>query len=269
MKRKHLFKIFCVVLALPFCAWGQELSQVVPADTFSTPHFRIMYERGISIENIRAVADDIELIFGDFNAKVMLRLPKEIPTVLGASFVGLMRRISGRIESPAFYSHDTLYIVSWNDAGIARERMLPILRFAIAYSILDRGSVHGTPRWLTYGYALRYANIELPLTPPPVAYMRSFDDFTEEGQQSNNPKEIGDYNYLLLKTLDFLINRYGEQKFISLFMAIPSDKTLEEGFEKTFGEKYRDIEKAWRVYIDTQVGKSVPRKGDEPKHQEK
>ena len=271
MKLLQYFLILSVVMlmGLPLCAWGQELSQVVPADTFSTPHFRIMYERGISLENVRGVADDIELIFGDFNAKVMLRLPKEIPTVLGSSFVGLMRRLSGRVESPVFLIHDTLYIVSWNDAGIARDRVLPLLRYAIAFTILDRGSTHGTPQWLMYGYALRYANLGMSITPPPVAYMRSFDDFTEEGQQFISHREAGNYNYLLLKAIDFLITRYGEQKFITLFTDIPSDKTLEEGFEKAFGEKYTTIEKAWRTYIDTQVGKSVPRKENEPKQQEK
>jgi hypothetical protein len=84
MKRIFYHLILCAlcILRSPLSASQQETSQTVPADTFSTPHFRITYEPGISIENVRGIADDIEVIYGDFNAKVMLRLPKEIPTVV-------------------------------------------------------------------------------------------------------------------------------------------------------------------------------------------
>lgn len=261
--------VLVLVVILPFSARGQDTSRVVPTDTFSTPHYRIIYQPGISLENVRGVADDMEFIFGDFNSKTMLRLPKEIPTVLGASTAGWMWKYSGRIESPVFFTHDTLYVVSWNDARIPRDRMLPLLRYAISYAILSRGSTHGTPRWLMEGYSLRYANFGLQLMRPSVAYMRSFSDFSEEGQQFRSPTESEDYKYLLLKTIDFLITRYGEEKFVTLFSILPIDRTVEEGFEKAFGEKYTAIEKAWRTYIDTQVGKSGPQKGNEPQRQEK
>jgi hypothetical protein len=271
MKRICYFLILSAVLTMmvPSRVWGQEITQVVPADTFSTPHFRIMYERGISFENIRMVADEIELIYGDFNAKVLFHIPKKIPVVLAASIEGLMYKYSGMVESPIFFSRDTLYIVSWIDRKVPRDRVLPILRYFISYTILYKGSAHGTPHWLIYGYALRYANFGFPLTPPPVAYMRSFNDFCEEEQQFYKPGESGKNNYLLLKTINFLIDRYGEEKFVSLFKVISIDRTMEEGFEKVFGEKYIVIEKAWRTYIDTQVGKSTMRKENEPQQQEK
>jgi hypothetical protein len=272
MKRIHsIILILCMLSILwPLISVSQQDSTpAVPADTFSTPHFRIDYEPGIAVENIRGLADDMELIFGDFNAKAMMPLPKEIPTVVGSSFVNLMRRTSERIQSPVVYLRDTLFIVSWNDAGIARERVLPLLRYAIAFSVLQRGANHGTPWWIMNGYALRYSNVEMPHSPPLVAYMRSFEDFGEEEQLASSPGVSGDYQYLLLKTIDYLINRYGEEKFVSLFTLLRSDRSVEEGFEKAFGEKYSVIEKAWRSYIDTQVGKSVKQKGNEPKQQEK
>ncbi len=271
MKRIHSILILCMLSMLwpQISASRQEISQAVSADTFSTPHFWFSYESGIAVENIRGIADDMELIFGDFNAKAMMSLSKEIPTVVGTSFANLMRRTSERIQSPVVYLRDTLFIVSWIDAGIARERVLPLLRYAIAFAIVDRGATLGTPSWLVKGYALRYSNIEMSLTPPPIAYLRSFEDFGEEEQLASSPGISGDYQYLLLKTIDYLINRYGEEKFVSLFTLLRSDRSVEEGFEKAFGEKYSVIEKAWRSYIDTQVGKSVKQKGNEPKQKEK
>jgi hypothetical protein len=177
--------------------------------------------------------------------------------------------VSIRVESLVVYLRDTLFIVSWNDAGFAHERVLPLLRYAVAFAILDRGASYGTPWWLKNGYALRNSNTEILYPPPPIAYMRSFEDFGEEDQQTTTSGWTSDYQYLLLKTIDYLINRYGEPKFVTLFTLLQSDRPLEEGFEKAFGEKYSVIEKAWRSYIDTQVGKSVKQKGNEPKQQEK
>jgi hypothetical protein len=95
--------------------------------------------------------------------------------------------------------------------------------------------------------------------------MRSFEDFSEEEQLASTPGVSNDYQYLLLKTIDFLITRYSEEKFVTLFTLLQIDKSLAEGFEKAFGEKYTVIEKEWRAYIDTQVGKPGKQKGKEQK----
>jgi hypothetical protein len=272
MKRIHsiVFVLCTLSMLWPRISLSQQDSSGTGSGTtFSIPHFRIIYEPGIPIENIRGIADDIEVIYGDFNAKVMLRLPKEIPTVICPSYGGLVRRMLLRPGSPVVYLRDTLFLVSWKDAGIAREQMLPMLRYAVAFAVLDRGANHGTPWWLKNGYALRNSHPEISSPPPPIAYMRSFDDFGEEDEQSAVSGGSSDYQYLLLKTIDYLINRYGEPKFVSLFTVLQSDRSLEEGFEKAFGEKYTAIEKEWRAYIDTQVGKSVKQKGKESNQREK
>ncbi len=259
---------FMMALAAPVLH-GQDTPQAVAVDTFSTPHFFFVYDSVISKENLKSIADEIELICGEFNEKASLWLSKQVVVAVVPSFQGLEKRFQRKVASPVFYSHDTLVVVSWHDAGYQLARVAPLIRYAVAYSVLEKSSAYGAPRWLMRGYALRFSKIDMKLAPPPIASIRSFDDFGEEELSAYDPSQSGDYNFMLVKTIGFLIDRFTEQKFVRLFSVMRTDRTLAEGFEMVFGEKYTATEKGWRAYIDTQIGGPKPKKQAQPLPQEK
>lgn len=262
MKRILTLLLFsAVIVSYPcVCISQQETLQTNTVDTMSTKYFRMTCETGISGENLLGISDVLGTIYGDVAVRIKLQNIRQIPVILSTSIASLIRRVGEKVQTPVVYRRDTLFLVSWYDAEIPQEQIQPLLRYVVAFAVLDRSVSHGTPLWLKNGYALRYGEFGTQWSPPLMAYMRSFEDFSEEQQLSATPGVSSDYQYLLLKTIDYLITRYGEEKFVSLFTLLNLNNSLADGFEKAFGDKYGTIEKEWRAYIDTKVGKPVKQK---------
>ncbi|MBI3363439.1 MAG: hypothetical protein HY033_00860, partial [Ignavibacteriae bacterium] len=58
---------------------------------------------------------------------------------------------------------------------------------------------------------------------------------------------------LLAATAKFFVDHYGEDKFESVFKQFKKGSSLEDAFEKSFGEKMADIEHAWGIFVRSQV----------------
>ncbi len=225
-------------------------------DLFITPHFRIYSEEGISKDLVHKFADDIELIFNTFQSHIKMPMQKNLVVKFYSKYGAVGKKFNGPAVMMTGISKDTIFVQYWGAGNPQLEEFtMNSLRFLIPYSTMMQMSLQGVPSWLVRGYILWYMNA--PAGDPPVAtFIRSFDDFSEEGVFLSNPSQESDYDFLLTKTVDYLVKKYSEQNFLLIFSTFDPDKSIKEVFEKVFAEKYNVIEKGWRVFIDSQLGKN-------------
>jgi len=229
-------------------------------DSFITPHFRIFPEQQITKDAVVKIADNIELIFNTFQSHIQLPLQKNMIVELYSKPGSVARKFNGPPEMTTGISADTLFIQEWeSDKPEQQEAITNSLRFLIPYGALKLMSAQGVPSWMIRGYVLWYMNA--PLKEAPISTLiGSFDDFPEEENSIQNQTQMNDYDFLVTKTVGYLIKKYGESKYLSVFTMLTADKTLEDVFEKVFGEKYNVIERGWRSYIESQLSKGPTKK---------
>lgn len=208
-------------------------------------HFKVEYERRVSEEDARATADYLERDYSYLSDHLGLDLRNQV-----------LVRI---YDSPGKYLSQTRQRKDWRKAiyvgGVLhvqpvdlllRQRVFEqTLSFELAGIFLEQTATKGCPRWLRESFAVYHAGLTSTLSPPVGVRMKSFSDLEQDLQEYTEPPRRNDVLFLLGHTMIHFVEKYGEQKALSLFGAFDGLTPLEDVLKNTFGQEFAQIERTW------------------------
>jgi hypothetical protein len=219
-------------------------------ETLKSKNFIINYEPGISQSEIKLVMGDLEI-----QHKIWYKRLGLVPTQAGTIEVRVyknenryFRESRSLLKEEGCYSNGMINLATPSLLDQKGNRMNVMSR-VVALSLLSAANDNGCPAWLTEAYGI-YAGGDLKKygTPPQIR-TTSFRDFQQEFFQVRKEKEMVYFYAKLSDVIKFLIDKYGEKKLDSLFLAFDGIQTFEQVFEGMFSEKCDKIEKSWREAI--------------------
>jgi hypothetical protein len=238
----------CVVLVMRGVAVAQETFSTV-----STVHFDVQYQRGITEEAAKKVADFLQTEYAFISNQIGLDLKKKLEVrVYETQGKYLSKTNQRRPWRGAIYWRGVLHMQPV-DALETRKIFEQALLYELALAVLDQTSGKGCPRWLQESYAVYHSGEMANLTPPIGTKLSAFSDLDQDIQQYPNPPQRDDVHFILGSTMKFFVDQYGEDKAFSVFKVFNGMTPLETVFKKQFKQEFRTIERTWTNFIDSQA----------------
>ena len=215
----------------------------------STVRFDVKYQRGVTEEEAKRVADylqsDYEYLSTTLSLDLDSRCEVRIYDAQGKYLDATAQKKPWRF---ALFQRGVIHVQPVE--VLLRERSFEkSLSYELALAILDQTAGKGCPRWLREAYAVYHSGMMSDLTPPVGTPVNSFADLDEGLQQNPQPPRRSDVLYLLGQTMKYFVEQYGEQKAVGVFSAFRSTEPPEKVFGSHFGADMPTIEKAWAEYI--------------------
>lgn len=237
------------VLLLLLAALPGSLGAQPGFTALSTVRFDVKYQRGISADDAKKVADylqsDYEYLSVTLGLDVRSRLEVRVYDSQGKYLDATGQKKPWRF---AVFHRGMIHVQPV--AVLVKERSLEkSLSYELALAVLAQAGGRGCPQWLREAYAVYHSGIMSDLTPPVGARVNSFGDLDEELQKNQQPPRRGDIQYLLGQTLKYLMEQYGEEKAVGVFRAFTGAESTEKVFQKHFGVEMSVAEASWAEYI--------------------
>ena len=216
--------------------------QVSTLRTHTTVHFKIQYEKSISINDIRELGAMLEDKYSHY--RNVFGLSSGNVTIVNVyNSIGRFRAESKtKIFDDGDFKSGKIYFAYPSNPG-NQERLANIAARVVARSILDK--ISACPEWLKESFSL-YAGNDLSRFGDPARFnIATFTDLGEDYNRASDPKDIKELFAKLASTVHFLVNRYGESKVELMLKNFKNGGSIEEAFELTFNEKLPEIERAW------------------------
>jgi hypothetical protein len=229
----------------------------VPArsqDTFSsisTVYFDVKYQYGQAENEVRNFLDHLQneraTILQQLGIDSVKKIDVKIYSSVGRFLVGAGIKQSWR---GAIYTKEVLHlqpIQALVQRGIVEESV----SYELALAMLDPVKRRGCPEWLCEAYAVHHSGEMKRYTPPYGVRLASFSDLNQDIQEYPNPPQRNDVHYILGETMQFFIDRYGQEKAFGLYKEFDGMRSVETVFKKHFNEEYGAVERAWASGITT------------------
>jgi len=229
------------------------LSSVSPAQgsfySLATVHFDVKYQRGIGDSGAQKVADYLQNDYSYLSEKLKLDLRKKLEVrvydTVGKYLTGTNQKRPWR---GGIFWRGVLHLQPVQ-ALVQRELFEQVLSFELAMALLEQTAGRGCPRWLREAFAVYHCGEMVNLAPPIGARLASFSDLDQDLQTYPNPPQREDVHYILGMTMKFFIEKYGEDKAMSVYKVFDGRTSLEDVFKKVFKQEFRTIERTWANYI--------------------
>ncbi|MBI1806739.1 MAG: hypothetical protein HYR76_06775 [Ignavibacteria bacterium] len=210
--------------------------------TETTPSFRLRYEKNISSTDVRNISKMLDTQYVEYTKKLGTSFGGRADVYLYNSTARLRAESHSRAFEKGEYRSGKLYLYVNNTTG-AKIEMQDACARVISRALLDK--IPACPQWLAEAYSL-YAGHDLERFGQPARLnIASFADLGEDYFHAEERKDVTELYAKLSLTIQFLVNRYGEQNVEAMIQLFNNGRTLEENFEYSFKEKMSDIEKAW------------------------
>jgi hypothetical protein len=238
--------IALLVIACTSClqpASGQEASPL------RTVHFNINYPPAVTNETAKHVADYLESEYQYLSPSLRLDLlqPLDI-SIYGdlSSFLSATRQ--PRPSKIVLHMRGTIHI---GPAKLFEEpqSLERSLSYELALALLEGPASRGCPRWLRESFAVYHSAELADLAPPSVVRARYFSDLEQDLAQYPDPPGRDDVHYVLGRTMQFLIERYGQEKVMGIFSVFDGKRPADTVFEAQLGENLETVESVWSNHI--------------------
>jgi hypothetical protein len=222
--------------------------------TIKTTHFDVKYEKGVTEEDARKVADYLQEDFKYLSQKigVDIRTPMEVRI-----YTNVGRFQSETKQKKAWrgglYQRGVLHLQPVT-ALVQREIFERTISYELAMGLLDPVVRNGCPRWLRESFAVYHSGEMAGLRPPVGARLSSFADLDQDIQEYPDPPQRDDVHFVLGQTMKFFVDKGGEEKAFGLFRQFNGTHGVETVFKNTFGQEYAAVEKEWAAHIASLVG---------------
>jgi hypothetical protein len=246
---------------IPFLVWTLLLAltssiTAVGQAKFSTlhdVHFDIRYIQGVTEDQAKGTLAFLQTDYDTLRSQLGLDIREKLEVRLYDSPGRYRSEINmGREALSAMYVRGILHVL-YSVPASGREKAE---RYQLARIFLEQAVQKACPAWLREAFAIHHSGIMSDLTPPGSVAVASFSDLVQDLAEASSGADRNDVNYVLGRTMQFFVERYGEQKAFGLFKEFDGMHSTEKVFKKIFGEEYQDIEKAWSKYVAVK-----PRKG--------
>ncbi len=221
--------------------------------TIHSVHFEVRYIQGVTEADAQRIIGFLESDFDSLKKELGLEMKEKLEVRLYDS-PGRYRSDLGAAKDvlSAMYVRGVFYaLTTAPPAGLRKA-----LRYQLARVFLEPTIQRSCPAWLCEAYAVYHSGIMSDLSAPGSVSVSSFSDLTQDIGESSSPGDRNDVNYVLGRTMQFFIERFGKQKAIGVFKEFDGSLSVESVFKKVFGQEFQDIEKAWAKYVAVK-----PRKG--------
>ncbi len=243
-----LLGAMCVLVALRGAVQAQEAFSTV-----STVHMDVQYQRGISGEDAKKVADFLQDEYKFISDQLGLDLKKKLEVRIYDSIGKYLSKTNQRRPwRGAIYWRGALHMQPV-EALLTRKIFEQSLLYELALAVLEQTSGKGCPRWLQESYAVYHSGEMANLTPPIGTRLAAFSDLDQDIQQYPNPPQREDVHYILGMTMKFLVEQHGESKAFGVFKVFNGLTPTEVVFKKQFKQEFRTTERTWANFIDSQT----------------
>lgn len=239
--------VVCCALVLGGRASAQEMFSTV-----STVHIDVQYQRGITEEAAKKVADYLQKEYTFVSEQLGLDLRKKLEVrIYDTEGKYLSKTNQRRPWRGAIYWRGVLHMQPVR-ALETRNIFEQALAYELALAVLDQTSGKGCPRWLQESYAVYHSGEMTNLTPPIGTKLSAFSDLDQDIQQYPMPPQRDDVHYVLGATMKFFVEQYGEAKAFGVFKVFNGMTPLETVFKKQFKQEFGTIERTWTNFIESQ-----------------
>ena len=223
--------------------------------TMNSVHFDMKYIQGVSESEAHGLLGFLESEYDTLRNALGLEVKDKLEVRLYDSPGRYRSDMNmGREVLSAMYTHGILYALTTAPA----QGLQKAIRYQLARVFLEQTGQRSCPSWLREAFAVYHSGIMSDLSMPGSVTVASFSDLTQDLDEASSPGDRNDVNYVLGRTMQFSVERYGKPKAYGVFKEFNGVLSVEKVFKKSFGEEYADIEKAWSKYvaITPQIGRA-------------
>ena len=210
--------------------------------TYTTSYFRLKYEKNISLKDIQKIGSMLEKQYTASQKKLNLSLNQRVDVLVYNSPTRFQSEAQSRAFDDGAYRNGRIYlsmpVLAEREMGLQN-----VISRLVSRAIL--GEVKACPEWLAEAYGLYAGNELLRFGQPARFTVGSFSDLSEDYAHAEVQADVKEVYAKLAATANFLVSHYGEKKVNAIFTEFKRGESLEDAFEFGFGEKTKDVEKAW------------------------
>lgn len=210
--------------------------------TTSSKYFNIKYEKTIPKDELRNIISSSEKIYERYRNKFGFGFLEKKNLFIMATTSRFKYESGSKIFEDGDYKNNNLYIVSFDERE-KRENTENVLCRIISRGLLEQ--IPACPPWFAEAYSLLAGNDIEKFGRPVQLNISTLADLGEDYARTLDKKGLRDLYAKLGSTIQFLLERYGEQKLYAAIKKFREGKTIEEAFPAVFNDSMREIEKAW------------------------
>ena len=214
--------------------------------TIRAEHFTVRYMQGVPEPEAQRVLALLQEDYDTLTSQLGLELKSPLEVRMYDSPSRYKSEIKmGKDVPPAMYVRGTLHVLEPVPAGA----LDVALRYQFALGLLGQTAQYSCPVWLREAFAVYHSGRMPDLSSPGSVTLASFSDLSQELEEAQTPVERNDVDFVLGRTMEFFVQKYGERKAYGVFKEFAVTPTVEKVFKKVFEEEFPDIEKAWSKFV--------------------
>ncbi|MBI5019844.1 MAG: hypothetical protein HZB59_00205 [Ignavibacteriales bacterium] len=216
----------------------------------SSKYFNIKFEKSIPKDELRNIISSSEKIYERYRSKFGFGFLEKKTLFILATAARMKYESGSKVFEDGDYKNDKLYVVSFDERE-KRENIDNVLCKIISRALLDQ--IPACPPWFAEAYSLMAGNDVEKFGRPVQLNISTLADLGEDYARTLDKKGLRDLYAKLGSTIQFLLERFGEQKVDATIKRFREGKTIEETFPAVFNESMREIEKAWILDLKNPV----------------
>ena len=216
----------------------------------SSKYFNVKFEKSIPKDELRDIISSSGKIYERYRNKFGFGFLEKKTLFVLATAARLKYESGSKVFEDGDYKNDNLYIVSFDERE-KRENIENVLCRIISRGLLEQ--IPACSPWFAEAYSLMAGNDIEKFGRPVQLNISTLADLGEDYARTLDKKGFRDLYAKLGSTIQFLLERYGEQKLIAVIKRFREGKTIEETFPAVFNDSMREIEKAWVLDLKNPV----------------
>ncbi len=214
--------------------------------TIHSAHFEVRYIQGVTEAEAQRILGLLQTDYDTLTIQLGLDVKAELEVRLYDSPGRYRSDVNaGKDVLSAMYVRGILHVLTTAPS----QGLVKAVRYQLARVFLDQSAQRSCPSWLREAFAVHHSGVMADLSPPGSVTVASFSDLTQDLEETRAPEDRNDVNYVLGRTMQFFIERYGKTKAFGVFKEFDGVLPPEKVFKKVFGEDFQDVEKAWSKYV--------------------
>lgn len=232
--------VVCGFLFFVCYLFGQ---QTAPTGEQSSEHFKIKFDKTLTPATVKQVQDSLEARYALYQKELKIPTSGKISVRLVANSERFRIEAKGSVFDDGDYLGGVLLLSAGLVTTDAKKFHYVVVRTVVTAMTAQ---LNACPRWLGAAYGLYVGNEIQQFTQFSPRQMFAFSDIDEEFDRASKEREIKGVYSALGTTIQFLVGKFGERRVQQVFSQFNKGLTVEEAFERVFGENIEDLEREWQ-----------------------
>ncbi len=243
MKIIHLFLIILIFLSYTY---SQNIT--IQYEEMKYKSFKISFQKDLNLEEVKSIGDQLDHYLNHWKNILKIKKVRNVEFRLYKSEKAYKNKSNVNFNQEVFLYKDIIHL---SPKIFDRNYLLTdkLLANAVVLALLKESGKKGCPKWLIESYAIYLSGMRDADQQSTINISYSLKDFKQEYSQL---KKESQYKAFLSKSsvfFEFVNKRYGSERLNYLFRLFNGKRSEEQAFEMAFGEKFDEIERAWKVYL--------------------